>query len=113
MRHYDEGLEEVGAGEGAEGGGYAGIFLVSMYDHPLKLNCLPGKTDTYLKKWINSRAEIVADKASYFGVAEGVDEYDDVADEIQGAEVRGVDGSTRRGCATIAALVECNDVVAG
>jgi len=55
----------------------------------------------------------VADKASYFGVAEGVDEYDDIADEIQGPEVRGVDGSARRGRATITALVECNDVVAG
>jgi hypothetical protein len=73
----------------------------------------PGKTDTYFKKWDNSRAEIVADKASYFGVAEGVDEQDDVVDEVQGAKVRGVDGSTRRGRATVTALVECNDIVAG
>ena len=60
-----------------------------------------------------SRFPIVADKASYFGVAEGVDEQNDVADEVQGAKVREVNGSTRRGRATVTALVECNDVVAG
>jgi hypothetical protein len=92
---------------------FVGLDVHQDFDHPLKVNCLRGKTDTYLKKWVNSRAEIVANKASYFGVAEGMDEEDDVADKVQGAEVRGVDGSTRRGRATIAALVECDDVVAG
>jgi hypothetical protein len=83
------------------------------FDHLLKSQAPPGKTDTYSKKWANSRAEIVTDKASYFGVAEGMNEQDDVADEVQGTKVRGVDGSTRRGRAAVTALVECNDVVAG
>jgi hypothetical protein len=52
----------------------SGLDVHRDFDPPLKLKLPPGKSDTYLKKWVNSRAEIVADKASYFGVAEGVDE---------------------------------------